>query len=583
MRWCCGGPGIGHRAPMFGRRRGSWFSAGWAEADVRRVEHGGVVLWAVGECLAGDEQLRDAAQRAGRGDLDRIAELGGAYLTVLQLPGGRSVVVPDAAGIHRVYTADVGGRPAWATSQSALAALIGSAVRLELLATALAAPAVTSPVLYDGIGLVRPGEAVTIDAEHADIAAVRSWLTQHDLPGTAAALRAALSAAVAGRAAFGKMLGADLSGGLDSTTLTCLAAEHAADLVTVTFADAALTGSRDLQTARAVAEQLGLRHEIVTPEVPLHFAGMNRPLPMTDTPTLAFGTIAVKQAQFAPMLAAGVTRHLTGRGADSLTVVATAALSDMWAAGHRLAALRRATDFARARNTPPLQVAAGLIGEAVAPRRARTRAVAALAAGTPAARPCGRVTVGGAAAWLTRAGRDAAAHLAATAPTKPGADDAAGCELQFMGAEVAAAAEIAHALWQLPLSAPFLDGPVLAAALALPAHRRTGPGKFKPLLKAATAGLVPAFAHARADKTSFNTSLHAGLSAHRVDLLDVLDRSRLADAGLIDAGAARSALKAAANGAGGQLGAVHTLLATECWLAAESLAENTWWTPKETR
>jgi asparagine synthase (glutamine-hydrolysing) len=86
----------------------------------------------------------------------------------------------------------------------------------------------------------------------------------------------------------------------------------------------------------------------------------------------------------------------------------------------------------------------------------------------------------------------------------------------------------------LPLAAPLLDDQVIEACLAVRAHERTTPWEYKPLIKEAMRGIVPARSLERVTKAEGSAEEEAGLRACRADLLALTDGSRLAELGLVD-------------------------------------------------
>jgi asparagine synthase (glutamine-hydrolysing) len=90
--------------------------------------------------------------------------------------------------------------------------------------------------------------------------------------------------------------------------------------------------------------------------------------------------------------------------------------------------------------------------------------------------------------------------------------------------------------------APFLDDRVVEAALATRIDQRLLGGRFKPLLTSAVRGLVPSDVLDRRDKGEFSAEAFRGLARNRARILELCEDSRLAERGLIDPAAFRSAV-----------------------------------------
>ncbi|MFG2113725.1 asparagine synthase-related protein [Streptomyces sp. NPDC048718] len=112
--------------------------------------------------------------------------------------------------------------------------------------------------------------------------------------------------------AAGTAVGADLSGGLDSSSAAILAAE-VGDVHAVTYADR-YTSTEDETLAARLAEHAGLLHTVTfggDGELPFSFPPGQ---PTGDEPTLDAAVYAMDRAYLKPV--AGLPLHLTGHGGD---------------------------------------------------------------------------------------------------------------------------------------------------------------------------------------------------------------------------------------------------------------------------
>jgi asparagine synthase (glutamine-hydrolysing) len=145
-------------------------------------------------------------------------------------------------------------------------------------------------------------------------------------------------------------------------------------------------------------------------------------------------------------------------------------------------------------------------------------------------------------------------------------------------AEVRQSADVHRALRRLghhmgvAVHAPFLDGAVVRAALAVPASRRADPRSSKPLLARALAETVPAAVFARRTKGDYTAEEYRGVRRSARTLLDLLSHSRLADLGVIEPGPVRDMVYRWLAGAPVPLGSLSQLIATELWLRESDCA-----------
>lgn len=272
---------------------------------------------------------------------------------------------------------------------------------------------------------------------------------------------------------------------------------------------------------------------------------------------------------------AGRRLHLTGHGGDVVLDASSAVWPDLVARGQRRAARRGVTATARRRNAAvrPHWRHACAQASLTYPEALHAAADLVLAGRTPAA-PTGWswVPLSAASTWLTPTGRAVVAarlrQAADAAPPGelPGAwDDVTA--LRVTAAECRDHHPLCTALGVNPTH-PFLDNTVVRAAFAIPARHRRVEGRPKALLPVALPAL-PRWLTSRTSKGSFGPMLITGLRRHRAALHRLLASHPLVRAGLIDPGAARATLDAAADGsAGGQLADVHHLLAIGLWAAS---------------
>ncbi|MEU3566839.1 asparagine synthase-related protein [Kitasatospora sp. NPDC036755] len=530
-------------------------------------------LAVAGDCGADRAQLRAALEAVAAGRWAELTGWAGSYWVMAEQVGGRRFVCGDLAGVRGLWHGRDGvAGVVWASDPGRLAARIGASVDLELLAAHLAVGGQHWPTRsrWEGVQRVPGGWGLVLDRSGAYLVDVRGVEPQEDLVAGAARLGEELRVAVQRRVrAAGGPVGADLSGGLDSSSVVLLAAE-AGPVHAVTYTDA-LTSAEDAHFAARVAAHSGVRHAIAqggAGELPFDLAGA----PATGEPAAAVVNLGMDRCYLEPV--AGLPVHLTGHGGDVVLDSSAACWVGQVQRRRSGEARRAAHEFARLRNVAPgpywrsiKQAAATTPSRAVsvAARQLRAGGLAPSAVGWAWCRP------GPGAGWLTAPGRHAVARLLDGAWGEPLFDGFADevdqwSALWAVGDDARASAPLYEAIGIRPVH-PFLDNRVVRAAFAIPAYRRRGTYTYKPVLAAALD--LPDWLIGRRSKGSFTAQRIEGLSRHRRALEELVADSALVTSGLVDPGRVRSALTDAAAGRTAEpIADLHHLVAVCRWLAA---------------
>ncbi|MFV2198216.1 albusnodin/ikarugamycin family macrolactam cyclase, partial [Nocardiopsis sp. LOL_012] len=479
----------------------------------------------------------------------------------------------------------------WATRARPLAQATGAVLDREALAAHLAVPLVEelrSPrSLWRGVCQAPPGHTLYLTHQRAATTAPAP-LSGLEPAEIAQRLRTALTDAVALRTPDSAHVSADLSGGMDSTTITLLAARHTPVFAT-TYTAPDLGNHTDVHHARtAAATSRAITHYLARGDhTTWPYTDLHQQIP-TDAPALDLRAWARHRAYLTPAAEHGSTVHLTGNGGDNVLSTGPAHLADLLAHGHHRRAWTQTLAHARLWRIPVHRLARAVL------RLARTRYPDAL---TNLAdhlqhrtRPprLERTLTWAAptalAAWLTPAARQSLAHQthqAAAAADQEHQDLLPGQWADHRGLRYYAAGhttfcDLAHHDIGLDINAPFLDNTVVRATLAAPSWTRADAYRFKPRLREAMHGLLPPQVGERDSKDSFTTHAYQGLRRNAPAIEDLLATSQLAEAGLVDTAPALAALERAADGRPAPLGALAHLITTEMW--ARSLHEApSWW------
>lgn len=679
MRWLVGWCGASASAardiqplgaqPLWDGPDPLWAVGDWRPDEIRLVHADGDTLLAVfGYCGADDAQLRGSLVSARAGALRQLTTWPGSYTAVARF-GRRTVIPTDLAGTRPVFHTSWAGGTAFATAALPLADLTEAELDVAHLAALLACPespeAVGGGTPYSGVHRVPPGHALmlreggrrdTVDYEPAAPTVVAAPPVERE--AAVVRVRDALVAAVRTRLAAPRHaaardpgpvpgmgpddrraarlgaepapgVGADLSGGSASATVTLLAAGlpgrpgtvhgtggtlAGARLLAVTFNDltthntpGSLHHVAELERARAIAENPRLHHVIVPGgEDALPYADLDTG-PLTDEP----GPALVLAARHRLRLAAGSADHLVGHGARQVLDAHPARLADLLLDRRRRHLLRPVTALAKAGGGSGRSLAVPFAIYRAARRLSRTPypdglasaalmlrrplddavlvdgAVGASLAALAWSRP------GPAARWLTGEALAEVSIRLEAAAARPGAAADSGRPGVLRARAVLARSAADHRVLEQAvavryqrLHAPFYDNQVVRACRALPESLRVQPGARADVLRAVLDGagvrdLPPGWG--ATTHITHTESLRTGLKTNVGALVDLFEAPLLADAGLVEARVVRKALRAAAEGERLPLEGLAQLVATEVWLRRLLARRGSCWTGEGNR
>ncbi|MFB7928368.1 asparagine synthase-related protein [Streptomyces sp. NPDC056039] len=529
-----------------------WLAGRWTDEEMTVRTAGAVRLAVAGTCSLDPGQLAVRARRIG--DPAHIeAALSGAHgcFHVIASVAGHTYVRGSHSGQRRVFRAEVEGGTVCADRSLTLARLTGAAPDIARLALHLAGGRVPHPLaegaLWGGVYGVQPGQALESGPDGR--VRTRVWWQPPvaELPPAeaAAGLREAMRRAVALRVGSGEVVGADLSGGMDSTSLCFLAAEAGARLVAVTLDWSAPTNQDRAYADHAAARLPGIEHLVFpSADLPGHFSGLDVRGEPTDEPTAAPRDRAQQRHLAEAMLTRGAGLRLSGHGGDQVVQPPPAYLHALLrhspAAGLRHAAGRRA------RHRWPLGAMVHALVDGRSYAAWLTQAAEHLI-GPAAPTPLGWGPGPRLPAWasaqaveLCREQLRAAAHRAEPLHRDRGRH----AWIAMVRQAGRAAGPLSHraALAGLPAHTPFCDDAVIDAALAARPHEASTPWSYKPLLAAAMNGLVPDHILCRTTKDHCGAEWREGLRRQRRTLAAWAEDSRLVAAGVADADELRRAL-----------------------------------------
>ncbi|MER7765578.1 asparagine synthase-related protein [Kitasatospora sp. NPDC096140] len=555
-------------------------------ASAVHARHGTTALLVTGTHALTADQLEGWAKRVRHpADLDALARsLAGSAHLVASIDG-EIRVQGTATGVRRVFTATVDGCALASDRADLLAALADAPldpVRLTARLLAMTPSSLTEP-LWTGVDLVPADSCLLIAANGRST--VRPWWQPppQDLDRTqgAPALRQALAEAVAVRVRDGAVVGSDLSGGLDSTPLSFLAAEAtgraSGGLVTVRIGVADPTHDDHIWAAKAqdLLDGDHITHTVFRPgELPDMFEDVASPITGLDEPTRWIRPVARLKETARRLAAVGARVHLTGHGGDEVLAVKPSYLHDLTRRRPGLAREHLAGMRAMRRWSASATV------RALADRRPYGVWLAAEAEDLTKPFPPANAPLFGweyplrLPPWVTA---DAASGLIAEmrrradgarsyAPTRS-AHTTIDLARQ-LGAAVRLAEFVTGAEGAV-LQAPYLDDRVMEACLAVRPEERSSPWTYKPLMVEAMRGTMPEGSLNRATKGEFSDDFFRGQQRHRGQLAELFEQPLLAGLGLVDAATLRH-MALSAYPPGLPWGALDSTMAVENWLRARA-------------
>lgn len=560
---------------------GSPFLLGrWAPEELTVISAGPLCVVVLGRCSAGAGRLSAAlAHTRDLKDLDAVLDvLPGCFHMAASL-GGRVRVQGTVSAVRQVFHTQIEGTTVAACRADVLARLSGAALDERLLAARLLVLPPPHPLdtrcPWRGVYLV-PADSFLVLNTDGTARPVQWWRPPDPLLPLklgVAGVRQALAEAVAARTAAGGVVSADLSGGMDSSSICFLAARGPARLITYR------QGTRDPGNddarfgALAAAALQEAEHTVEAPEqIPPMFA-LPPLLSAGDEPYRWIRSQARAAHTAHRMASRGSRLHLSGHGGDELFLAAPSHLHTLvrtrpWASVGALRARRALSRWPVSRTLRALADSADYATWLAATARSLVNPSPVTSApqlqwGAPPRMP----------PWAS----DQAVHAVRELLTEAAADDVA--PLHALRAQHEAlhhvrvcgrAARQADRLMSMagvPLEVPFLDRRVVEAALAIRLEDRGTARRYKPPLAAAMHGVVPDLLLLRTTKGGYGDDVYRGLHDQRTTLLDLFESAELSRLGLIKPQALRAALLA-------PHATARTLIPLESTLACEGWLQN---------
>ncbi len=382
--------------------------------------------------------------------------------------------------------------------------------------------------------------------------------------------RKALVAAVAARAGTSPTIGADLSGGMDSTSLCFLAAEQDSRLVTIRRRLMDPVNCDDSVAGRAAADLPGCKHIVLGKDTASpYYDALDRDDLAWDEPP-PFIAVASHMEDVARIMAShGVTRHLQGDGSDELAATGTTYVNAM--AQRSLLGSLGLVRAMRARRRWSLATTLRVVRAVPPYAEWLHRSADELLSAPDMDSDVGWEPAPRLPPWASREAavlvRDAMRRTAATNPPPmssiPTHHEILRC-IRVNGWIVRFANTLGER-FGVSFEAPFLDDRVVETALSVRLQDRYVAGRHKPVLAAALRGTVPDYVLDRTTKSHFTMDVYDGRKRSLETMREMCEESRLVDLGLISREGFRHALSGIMPDPM-HIGPLEKTMACEAWL-----------------
>ncbi|GGT91261.1 asparagine synthase [Streptomyces coeruleorubidus] len=554
-----------------------WLVGSWSDDRITVATAGPVRVAVIGDCPISQERLTElTAAVTTVADVDKLASAlpGSAHL--MASVDGQVRAQGSISGLSRIFYTRIDGVHVASDRAHVLAEMVGAVVDEQSLAVRLAsglalAPPLSERCLWAGISSLAPERCLVWTRDQADEKVWWNPPAPHlSLRDGAAGVREALTGAVQDRAPAQGRVSADLSGGMDSTSLCFLAARHTPALLTLRWAEADAAND-DADFAGQAIQALDRAEHLVVAQRELPSIFDTESIPVDAEQPMLTMRAAARLRHNAQLLAQrGSRRHLAGHGGDELFQPSPGYLAPLLR-HHPVLALRRLRQNRALKRWSLRPALTGLLrpgtvagwwhDQADNLHTVRPQRAPAMGWGLHAVQ---------AQSWMTPAGVDLIRQaLRLTAHQAQPLSDDLGQHQTLLAVRTTAAhyrlmARI-YADVGVNLDLPYYDQRVLEAVLRVRPHEHADPRRYKPLLAEAMRGIVPPAILGRATKGEFGLDLRQGLADNLPSILNLFADSALAQRGLIDADTLRNRLLAPQRDLS-MVFALEALLGCELWL-----------------
>ncbi|MBE9162969.1 albusnodin/ikarugamycin family macrolactam cyclase [Tychonema sp. LEGE 06208] len=526
----------------------------WKKTDYFYLSQGEVELAIIGRLLIHSEPLFDQINLAVRTkDYRILMKLPGNYNLIVK-DGNQNYIFTDRASLKPIFYTVKNSSIVYSSHCVAIKELIDAKVNLSWLAAWLMYPGMigidknSSP--FCNIQIVPPGHYLQVSP--GKVVCEPYWTEPTELKDrleAAEQLREQLIAAVERRVDLYDIVTSDLSGGMDSTSLSLIAAKTLANqgrkLHTITFASSSVTELEDLKYAQQAASFYPNISSVVldSNKFPMAYSNLDE-MPMTDEPAPVATTLGRFLYGLEVVKSKGSQLHLSGDGGDAVLLAPYSYLADLVQNAHLGTLIRHSFGWAKVKNISPIALISNSVKLATTSyRRWLLQQTKKLKSGQISYEQIQKIIAWSSppscASWYTQKTTELVIqqlqqYMADAKPfsNQPGQHGAIE-SIYAMGRSCRILQQVAE-IYGVNLDVPYLDSLVVDACLCARTEEKTTPFMFKPLLHAAFRYDLPEIILNRTTKGDYTRDMFDGIRQNQTQVNELLQSSCLADLGLID-------------------------------------------------
>lgn len=535
-----------------------WVCRSWQEKEVIQVTEGHVLLTLIGNCLASYKDVvvafRNAIKERNYG---KLTELGNSYNVIIRDEEGIRIFT-DIAGLKPIYYSLYKHYVVYSSCSVALQELTGAEISRNWLATNLICSGGMRDLLYtkspfDGVKSVPPGHVLQISPE--GLLCKKYWSepqSDRDLSEASQKLREKLIFAVESRACSHSSITSDLSGGMDSTSLSLIAARklatqgHKLHTITVKSSTSAFE-NEDLAWAKQAINfySTSIQSNMIDTQEFLPPFSCLEDIPLIDEPNEVIISIAKFRHMMKNVREQKSQLHMNGEGGDSVLSASYTYLIDLFRRNQFKTFIKHAYGWAKVLRCSPLSIVNNTAKLSVTSYRAwLIQQARKLVKQKEAKKSLPEILL----AWnsipqVSNLYTKEAVHLVASELR-----EYANAPILFSGGRgqhrsissihaIACRARVMQQIaetYDVNLEFPYLDPPIINACLQAKVEQRTTPFCYKPLLYEALRRDLPDSVLTRSTKVAYVNDIYVGIQENSAKLNELFTDSKLSAMGLID-------------------------------------------------
>ncbi|MBH8605594.1 asparagine synthase [Thermoactinomyces sp. CICC 10522] len=491
-------------------------------------------VWLIGEVLSPLGEIRSAIKQFLQNqDPADLLFLRGNYRTIVSLPD-QLWLFPDLGNVRPMYYANVGSRLYFSSHLSAIHQYTNSPLNISWFKQSLLTGEshLTGETPYKGIYTIPPTYGLRVTEKKCLL--FRAWKPEEepplDIEEAQEMLREELVDAIHLRCK-GKQVTSELSGGLDSSTLTWLAAQVSQVKAITMLGKEEI---EDVRIAKQVANASSAIHQhFLSYEVAPIYADMESI--KSDLPISFLWSAANGQAIWKWAKEQDSEIHFSGEGGDAVLEADISYLSDLFVRGKWKTGISHATRWARKKKDSPWK----WIIKSVQQRRKLSN--------HPIRAEWYRFEPESHGLFEETRCLPTLKNIWMVGNVSYGMRDLAGQE-------------------GVNISVPFFDHPILRICLRVPPEKKTNPDEYKPILKRAFASTLPAELLNRNTKGDYTPDVYHGIRQHFEWFQRTFQKMRLAEMGLVEPSMFQETLKRFVMGLSIPLWEFNQTIALELWI-----------------